>query len=133
MRIGFRRLPNRFPAGRMPVYTLIFMVLAYLMLHLGLEYGQHLCWFKALTGIPCPTCGLGRAYTSLLRGHPLQALSYNPFMLVFSLAFFGNQALILVTRHSFSLKASKREQNLLLVLFLLLLLFNWLYVIIRLD
>ena len=37
------------------------------------------CAFYHLTGLPCPGCGLTRSCTSLLRGHPLDALRYHLF------------------------------------------------------
>lgn len=37
-----------------------------------------LCPLHALTGIPCPTCGMTRATTALLHGHPVEALAWNP-------------------------------------------------------
>jgi hypothetical protein len=39
-----------------------------------------LCPLHALTGIPCPTCGMTRATTALLHGHPVEALQWNPLM-----------------------------------------------------
>lgn len=40
------------------------------------------CVFKVLTGYDCPGCGSQRAFHALLHGHPLDALSYNFFMIV---------------------------------------------------
>ncbi len=37
------------------------------------------CPFKAITGIACPGCGMTRAITSLIDGHPGNAALYNPF------------------------------------------------------
>jgi hypothetical protein len=36
------------------------------------------CPFRALTGIPCLSCGTTRAATALLHGEPLAALGLNP-------------------------------------------------------
>ncbi|MBX7149358.1 DUF2752 domain-containing protein [bacterium] len=52
------------------------------------EGGFILCWFKRLTGIDCPGCGLTRAFLSIPRGHLWRAFLYNwasPFLY---LAFF---------------------------------------------
>ena len=55
------------------------------------------CPFKALTGIPCPGCGMTRAMLSLTKGDFRGAFGYNPFsffllfMVVFS-AMPGKQA-----------------------------------------
>lgn len=37
------------------------------------------CPFEALTGIPCPGCGMTRAILSLVSGNPGDAVLYNPF------------------------------------------------------
>ena len=38
-----------------------------------------LCGFRALTGIPCPGCGMTRAMAALARGEWTAALRYHPF------------------------------------------------------
>ncbi len=45
------------------------------------------CAFRALTGIPCPTCGSTHAALAALHGHPLQALAANPMVAVAGGAF----------------------------------------------
>ncbi|MFO0549172.1 MAG: DUF2752 domain-containing protein [Polyangiaceae bacterium] len=35
------------------------------------------CTFQASTGLPCPTCGLTRAFSALSHGHLNQAISYH--------------------------------------------------------
>ncbi|MCX6553792.1 MAG: DUF2752 domain-containing protein [Candidatus Aminicenantes bacterium] len=48
-----------------------------------------LCPLRAVTGIPCPSCGLTRALAHLEHGHLAQALQYHPFaplVLVLALA-----------------------------------------------
>jgi hypothetical protein len=50
-----------------------------------------LCPLRAVTGIPCPSCGLTRALAHLERGHLTQALKFHPFsplILVLALTFF---------------------------------------------
>lgn len=37
------------------------------------------CPFEALTGIPCPGCGMTRAMLSLIAGNPGDAAVHNPF------------------------------------------------------
>jgi hypothetical protein len=37
------------------------------------------CPFKALTGIPCPGCGMTRAILSIIKGDFHGAIGYNPF------------------------------------------------------
>jgi len=40
------------------------------------------CLVKAVTGIPCPSCGTTRALTGLVHGHIAESLLVNPFGLV---------------------------------------------------
>lgn len=52
----------------------------YIMLNL---LGIHIvCYFKALTGIPCPGCGLTRAYLALFKGNLTRALFFHPLFIV---------------------------------------------------
>ena len=44
--------------------------------------GVPVCLFRALSGLPCPGCGLTRALSSLVQGHPAAAFSYHPFAFV---------------------------------------------------
>lgn len=44
--------------------------------------GPVLCPFRLLTGLPCPGCGLTRAWVFALHGELRQALAANPFVLV---------------------------------------------------
>ncbi len=41
-----------------------------------------LCPLHALTGIPCPTCGMTRGLGGLLQGQIEEALLFNPLMVV---------------------------------------------------
>ena len=45
------------------------------------------CPFVALTGFPCPGCGLSRALYSLLRGHFSEAFAYNGMIYLWVPAF----------------------------------------------
>lgn len=49
---------------------------------------QHhtVCFFKLITGIPCPGCGMGRATLALLQGNIPLSFSYNILCLPFTLA-----------------------------------------------
>lgn len=56
------------------------LVLAYTRLH------GPVCYFRFLTGLPCPGCGLTRSLEALWHGHLLLSLRYHPLgMPVFSL------------------------------------------------
>jgi hypothetical protein len=45
------------------------------------------CVFRALTGIPCPTCGATRAATAFLDGRLFEALAANPLATVVGFVF----------------------------------------------
>ena len=38
------------------------------------------CWFRRLTGLPCPTCGATRTALSLVHGDLTAAWRHNPFI-----------------------------------------------------
>ena len=44
----------------------------------ALEHAPVICMYRNLLGHPCPTCGLTRAMSLLLRGNPVGAAYYNP-------------------------------------------------------
>ena len=51
----------------------------------GIEDGPVACPFRAVTGLPCPTCGLTRVTHWLMRGDVSSALAINPFDTLFLL------------------------------------------------
>ena len=89
------------------------------------------CRFRALTGIPCPTCGSTRALLALGRGRVFEALTHNPLAVtagVFGMAW-------LVARVGFgrrlSVSPAVRSRGHLWLAAAVLLLANWGYVIVR--
>ncbi len=44
--------------------------------------GVPVCLFQAMSGLPCPGCGLTRALSSLVQGDPAAAFSYHPFAFI---------------------------------------------------
>lgn len=52
----------------------------------GIEDGPVLCPFRALTGLPCPGCGLTRSWVYLMHGDVAPALASNWFGPVLILA-----------------------------------------------
>ena len=81
---------NRFGerAGAPDCYRLLFnpfatwgsLAMLLLVSHLPPDgAGVPVCLFRAMTGLPCPGCGLTRALSSLIQGHPAAAFSYHPF------------------------------------------------------
>lgn len=129
MRLRLERTATRFPGGRGPVLILLFSLSGYVALHLLLEAGLKLCWFHALTGVNCPTCGLSRAFLSLIQGRFLQAFLSNPFMLLFSLGVFLQLFSTAAFKRRLVLEANARERKLLLIFFLALFLLNWAWLI----
>ena len=64
---------------------------AYLVLVLYTGIGIP-CPIHALTGLSCPGCGLSRMLIALVRGDPVSAFGYNPFLFItgpFLLAYFA--------------------------------------------
>lgn len=88
-----------------------------------------ICRFKALTGLPCPACGTGRAGLALLRGDLAGALVANPFMLAA-----GATALVCLGARLLHARAPRlvgtpRERRRAFLGALALLLANWAYLI----
>lgn len=76
----------RAPAGRLPLGAVFGAIGAAGALAVGLLGLDRLpltvCLFKAMTGLPCPTCGSTRAMGRLLHLDGLGALSMNPLATV---------------------------------------------------
>jgi hypothetical protein len=73
-----------------------------------------LCPLRAVTGIPCPSCGLTRALAHLERGHLALALKFHPFsplILVLALALFVLLLLELVTHKGILFNPLKSRRN----------------------
>ncbi|WP_207662140.1 DUF2752 domain-containing protein [Clostridium sp. AM58-1XD] len=47
------------------------------------------CPIRYVTGIPCPGCGMTRAFLSLLSGHVREAFSYHPLFWAVPVLFYG--------------------------------------------
>ncbi len=129
MRLRFVKLQDRYPAGKLPVFLLYAFFILYLGLHAWLEEDFGFCWLRTLTGINCPTCGLTRAFLALIHGRIFQGLLYNPLMLLFSIGLVVQQSAVLFCMRGLVLDAATWERRLLLGLFAVLFILNWLYVI----
>ncbi|HYX69022.1 MAG TPA: DUF2752 domain-containing protein [Terriglobales bacterium] len=77
------------PAVPVPCYRLLFNRFCTLGALLALPLaavlpsdgaGIPVCLFHSLTGLPCPGCGLTRAFSSLLHGQGAAAFTYHPFV-----------------------------------------------------
>ncbi len=51
-------------------------LLIFLMSNIGIP-----CLFRTVTGIPCPTCGMSRAFLSLLNLNLKQSFEFHPFLI----------------------------------------------------
>ena len=66
--------------------TIIMLSLGAIIIYLKYSPQEH-TWFprcpiKTLTGLSCPSCGIQRAFHSLLHGQMTEALSYNYFFVL---------------------------------------------------
>ena len=65
--------------------------------------GVPVCLFRAISGLPCPGCGLTRGLSSLVQGHPAAAFDYHPF------AFLVLPLLGMLALHSFLPRAARQR------------------------
>lgn len=89
----------------------IFFILAIIIFYALLFALGFTCPIKALTGISCPSCGMTRAYFSLLRLKPSLAFAYHPL--------FPLPAIVLVA-YIFRGKLSDRFKKIAIILGLIL-------------
>lgn len=129
MRLRVEKSCSRFPGEKLPILLYMGILADYLFLQILLEGAFKLCWFKALTGLNCPSCGLSRAFFALFSGRPLQALKLNPFMLIFSLVIFAQFFLQIFFKRSMSLQATPKERNILYISLGALFILNWIYLL----
>ena len=100
--------------------------LAWGWLRLGLPLPG--CPFRALTGLPCPTCGTTHLVQALLAGDVLGALAHNPFVFACGVALAGwsvASAAGLVAGHRVSVVLAPREATALRVTVVVLVILDW--------
>jgi len=73
--------------------------------------GIALCFHQALTGIPCPGCGLTRSLSCGVRGHFLESLQYHPMGLLILALFLAVALQSLFPRHWRQALASRMESR----------------------
>ncbi|MFV3012618.1 DUF2752 domain-containing protein [Clostridium botulinum] len=59
---------------------IILVIVSYIVL--VNNFSSRLCVFNNSTGIPCPGCGLTRAYLCLFKGNLLEAFKFHPLFLL---------------------------------------------------
>lgn len=129
MRLRVEKLDTRFPYGIIPIVLFFFLLVVYFSIYLFLPYKIPLCWFKSITHINCPTCGLYRAFTALLEGHIITAISYNPLMLFLTIFLIIQLICTTLFKIKISLKAKVKEKHWILFFFIIAFIANWLYII----
>ena len=89
------------------------------------------CAFKALTDLPCPTCGATRAIVHLSQGELFSALAMNPLIfagfLAAVLALFYSLFTLVFDLPRISIALSEYERNRVRIAAVLVLLLNWIY------
>ncbi len=70
----------------------VLIVAGYFFLYLYADSieGHTVCFFKNVTGIPCPACGSTRATVQLMHGHVSASFFINPFGILTNLMIIGS-------------------------------------------
>lgn len=94
-----------------------------------------LCPLHALTGIPCPTCGMTRAVAALLHGKIRLAFLLNPLTtsLLFAVAFYVGYAAVVVIGRLPRLRwqpLCRTESLSIRIAAILLIAANWIYLLV---
>ena len=133
------RFPIRLtaPAGRTPLGAFFAAAAGAAIVAAGALRLDHLpwslCYFKTLTGYPCPTCGTTRAFARLFWRDLPGALAMNPLATagVLLLALWGVADLALLPRgRALSLELSSSAGRLARLVAVALLVVNWAYLVV---
>ena len=93
-----------------------------------------ICFFHAVTGHPCLTCGATRSAIALFHGNFVASWKWNPlaFLTYMTMSIFDAYALVAVVKHTRRLRfiVSAREKSCLRIAVVMLLFANWTYVLI---
>ncbi|HEX8143368.1 MAG TPA: DUF2752 domain-containing protein [Pyrinomonadaceae bacterium] len=90
--------------------------------------GTILCLFRALTGYPCPGCGMTRAFSAIAHGELWRAVRYNPFsplLFLAGVAVWASAAATLLHWHGARAALSRLRPSGLLANVLLLMVMLW--------
>ena len=95
------------------------------------EPATQLCHFKRLTSVPCPSCGMTRGVKSILAGHPLRGLAFNPFWMILLGTLIGLLGLKMIFGRGIQVAwKTPGERRTAWGVGITLLLVNWVYVIV---
>lgn len=127
----------RAPKGAFPTGALLVAIGAGLTLLVGVlrldRLGVPLCMFKAVTGVPCLSCGSTRVLGRLAAMDPWGAVAMNPLVALggAAVAAWGMADLILLTRRrALTFEMSARVRRLLQIGVVAAALANWAYLVI---
>lgn len=81
---------------------LVFLVIGIIGLLFNFIFKRSGCLFLNITGIPCPSCGMTRAYVSLFKGDLSQAFYYHPLFLMPIAVIFITQDRIMANKKLFN-------------------------------
>ena len=131
MMVRFHSRPAAAPLGAIFLGIASLLALAVGVLHLD-RLPFTLCTFKAITGLPCMTCGTTRTHGLLFRGDVAHALSMNPLATVaaIGLAAWGLGDLWLLRQQAaLGLAVDPTARRFLRVTAIVLVAANWAYLI----
>ena len=89
------------------------------------------CAFRALTGLPCATCGATHCVLALMHGHVAEAFAWNPLVFAaLSMVILGNVYSLGVTIGGLPrlrVSLGKAEARIVLAAIVVVVVFNWMY------
>lgn len=94
------------------------------------------CWFRTLTGLPCPFCGATHAGLALLHGEALTAIRVNPLasFVYAGLGFYDLYVVVILAAGCRRLRLDgldQQREKILLLAGLLLVVINWAYLLLQ--
>ncbi|TYQ18026.1 UNVERIFIED_CONTAM: uncharacterized protein DUF2752 [Acetivibrio alkalicellulosi] len=92
---------------------IILLLIGSISIVAGFITDRSVCLFLNFTGIPCPSCGMTRAFISLFRGDLAGAFNYHPLFIM--------PAAIVIINHK-KIRSNKVLYNRLILLFIVILL-----------
>ncbi|WP_442945399.1 DUF2752 domain-containing protein [Oceanirhabdus sp. W0125-5] len=63
-------------------HYVVFLIILYLGMKINSFFTSSICFFRGFSGIPCPSCGITRAYKLLLKGDFIGAFYIHPLFFI---------------------------------------------------